>query len=181
MLLFGFRRGITLRSPGGSCCRFAAGRGCVGALADEPRRTARFSAPFPFVLPRACRELLSAFGSGNRTNFLQNDDIRLFFLFLHRTDNKKGTSEKGSFVRDKGASALNEPICISVVCVGFSTSFPRIAYRFFAWVCTGLRVLPLLQPYLLVRQYKDTHFRRKIQMREIFGDAGRFFYICSYG
>ena len=58
---------------------------------------------------------------------------------------------------------------------------PRIAYRFFAWVCTGLRVLPLLQPYLLARQYKDSHFHRKTQMRKFFGDAGGFFYFCLYG
>ena len=109
MLLFGFRRGITLRSPGGSCCRFAAGRGCVGALADEPCRTARFSAPFPFVLPRACRELLSAFASGNRTNFLQNDDIQSIFFFLHRTGNKKRSLGKGSFVRIKVLRHICKP------------------------------------------------------------------------
>lgn len=63
------------------------------------RRTARFSGPFPFVLPRVCRELLSASGSGNRSKLLQSDDIQSVFLFLRRTGNKKGASEKGSFVR----------------------------------------------------------------------------------
>ena len=42
---------------------------------------------------------LFVFGSGNRSKPLQNDDIQSVFLFLRRTGNKKGASEKGSFVR----------------------------------------------------------------------------------
>ena len=45
---------------------------------------------------------LFVFGSGNRSKPLQNDDIQSVFLFLRRTGNKKGASEKGSFVRIKG-------------------------------------------------------------------------------
>ena len=44
---------------------------------------------------------LFVFGSGNRSKPLQNDDIQSVFLFLRRTGNKKGASEKGSFVRIK--------------------------------------------------------------------------------
>ena len=54
------------------------------------------------MLPRVCRELLSASGSGDRPKPLQNDDIQSVFLFLRRTGNKKGASKKGSFVRIKG-------------------------------------------------------------------------------
>ena len=35
----------------------------------------------------------------------------------------------GSYLGN-GASALNEPICISVVCVGFSTSYPALPTAF---------------------------------------------------
>ena len=45
---------------------------------------------------------LFVFGSGSRPKSLQNDDIQSVFLFLRRTGNKKGASEKGSFVRIKG-------------------------------------------------------------------------------
>ena len=44
--------------------------------------------------------LLSASGSGNRSKPLQNGDKQP--LSLRRTGDKKGASEKGSFVRIKG-------------------------------------------------------------------------------
>ena len=56
----------------------------------------------PFCHPAVFSGLLSASGSGNRSKPLQNDDIQSIFFFLHRTGNKKGAPEKGSFVRIKG-------------------------------------------------------------------------------
>lgn len=60
---------------------------------------------------------------------LQNDDIQSIFLFFAGQATKKEPSERLLCV-DKGASALNEPICISVVCVGFSVSSPALPTAF---------------------------------------------------
>lgn len=45
----------------------------------------------------------------------------------------------------------------------------HIAYRCFAQSCARLPVLPARSPHLLARQYKDSYFGRKIQMRKNFG------------
>ena len=55
-----------------------------------------------FCHPTVFSGLLSASGSGSRPKPLQNNDIQSVSLFLRRTGNKKGASEKGSFVRIKG-------------------------------------------------------------------------------
>lgn len=55
----------------------------------------------PFCHPAVFSGLLSASGSGNRSNPLQNDDIQRIFLLLHRKGNEKGAPDEGSFVRIK--------------------------------------------------------------------------------
>ena len=78
---------------------------------------------------------LFVFGSGNRSKPLQNDDIQSVFLFLRRTGNKKGASEKGSFVRIKVLLHICKPNVYQRFAMLFRFQFPRRLPSF----CTVLR------------------------------------------
>lgn len=97
----------------------------------------------PFCHPAVFSGLLSASGSGNRPNPLQNDDIQSGFLFLRRTGNKKGASEKGSFVRIKG-------LRLSFQCSEYQSNNRKFNLLHTLWRC--LKSVGLLA-YVLAFQY----------------------------